>query len=123
MKVVLNELEINQSYEISGNESGIKLESNDENENQIITDSRTHEMAVKKQTRSQTELSLNERNEDKNITFEESLVEKEMHFWDFTEELINENNSNAIILIVDKDFRFLINNQLIYFEEKLFICE
>ncbi len=66
MKVVLNELEINQSYEISGNESGIKLESNDENENQIITDSRTHEMAVKKQTRSQTELSLNERNEDKN---------------------------------------------------------
>jgi hypothetical protein len=46
-----------------------------------------------------------------------------MHFWDFTEELINENNSNAIILIVDKDFRFLINNQLIYFEEKLFICE
>ncbi len=75
MKVDSNELEINQSFEISGNESGIQLESNDENENQIITDSRTHEMAVKKQTRSQTELSLNERNSDKNITFKESVVE------------------------------------------------
>jgi hypothetical protein len=34
------------------------LESNDKNENQIITDSRTHEMAVKTQTRSQTECQI-----------------------------------------------------------------
>jgi hypothetical protein len=40
-------------------------------------------MTVTTQTISQTELSLNERNEDKNIAFEESLVEIEMHFLRF----------------------------------------
>jgi hypothetical protein len=44
----------------------VVLNSNDENENKIITDSRAYEMGVKTQTISQTELSFNERNEDKN---------------------------------------------------------
>jgi hypothetical protein len=48
----------------------------------------TNEMAVKTPilitpTISQTELSLNETNEDKNIAFQESVVKKEMHFLRF----------------------------------------
>ncbi len=66
VKDVLNKSAINQSFEFSRNKSGTELKSNDENENQIITDSRAYEMGVKTQTISQTELSLNERNVDKN---------------------------------------------------------
>jgi hypothetical protein len=62
VKVLLNKLEINHSFGISGNESDIELESNDENENQVITDSKTDEMAVKTQTESQI-ISNESRNE------------------------------------------------------------
>jgi hypothetical protein len=101
MKIVLNKLEINQSFEISRNESGIQLESNDQNENQFITDSRTHEIAVKTQTECQiiSNESLDEIEEQPN----DSFIGKETENQSFvTEESNVETEEKFVLKIVQK---------------------